>query len=222
MCRTCPGPNGPNSAFEDPGAQALADALRSSFGVVKVLMGLLVVVFLLSGFFKVDPQEKAVILRFGRPVNNARLLESGAHWAFPPPIDEVVRIPIGQVQSVKSSIGWFPVDSLGQPIEAEPIPGQGLKPVRDGYLLTGDGNIIHLEATLRYRIAEPGLRYLLDFVNASNLVMNAFNNALIYAAARYNVDGILTRDQAGFREAAQARLEELIRTAEPGDCGGSN
>jgi membrane protease subunit HflK len=40
--------------------------------------------------------------------------------------------------------------------------------------------------------------------------VNAFNNALIYAAARFTVDDILTRDQAGFREAARARLEELI------------
>lgn len=196
--------------FEDAGAQALSDALRSSFAIVKVLMAILVVVFLLSGFFTVAPQERAVILRFGRPLDNARLLDPGAHWAFPPPIDEVVRIPIGQVQTVNSSIGWFPVNALGEPLEAEPFPGTGLKPVRDGYLLTGDGNIIHLTATLRYRIAEPGLRYLLDFSNASNLVQNAFNNALIHAAARYNVDDILTRDQAGFREAARRHLEQEI------------
>jgi modulator of FtsH protease HflK len=203
-------PPPPEESFEDAGAQALADALRSSFGVVKVLMGILVLVFLLSGFFKVEPQEKAIILRFGRPINNARLLESGAHWAFPPPIDEVVRIPIGQIQTVNSSVGWFAVNALGQPVDIDPLPGQGLTPVRDGYMLSGDGNIIHLAATLRYRIAEPGLRYLMDFANASNLVRNAFNNALIYAAARYSVDDILTRDQAGFREAARARLEELI------------
>ncbi|HKX61712.1 MAG TPA: protease modulator HflK [Verrucomicrobiae bacterium] len=203
-------PTPPDESFEDAGSQALADALRSSFAIVKVLMGVLVVVFLLSGFFKVEPQEKAVILRFGRPVDNARLLESGAHWAFPPPIDEIVRIPIGQIHTVNSSVGWFPVNALGEPLEAEPLPGQGLAPVRDGYLLSGDGNILHLAATLRYRIAEPGLRYLLDFANASNLVMNAFNNALIYAAARYSVDDILTRDQAGFRETTRARLEELV------------
>lgn len=202
--------------FEDAGAQALSDALRSSFAIVKVLMAILVGVFLLSGFFTVGPQEKAVILRFGRPRDNARLLEPGAHWAFPPPIDEVVRIPVGQVQAINSSIGWFPVNALGQPLEAEPIPGFGLRPVRDGYLLAGDGNIVHVAATLRYRIAEPGLRYLLDFAHASNVVQNAFNNALLHAAARFNVDDILTRDQAGFREAVRARLEDTISRHELG------
>jgi membrane protease subunit HflK len=188
----------------------LSQALQHSFAIVKVLMVILVGVFLFSGFFSVGPQEKAVILRFGRPLNNARLLEPGPHWAFPPPIDEVVRIPIGQVQTINSSIGWFPVNALGEPLEAEPIPGLGLRPVQDGYLLSGDGNIFHLTATLRYRIAEPGLRYLLDFALGSNLVQNAFNNALIHAAAKFNVDDILTRDQAGFREAVRARLEEMI------------
>lgn len=209
------GPSAPET-FEDAGAQALSDALRSSFAIVKVLMAVLVGVFLFSGFFTVGPQEKAVILRFGRPAESARLLEPGAHWAFPPPIDEVVRIPVGQVQTVSSSIGWYPVNGLGEPLEAEPVPGAGLRPVRDGYLLSGDGNIIHLTATLRYRIAEPGLRYLLDFANASNLVQNAFNNALIYAAARFTVDDILTRDQAGFREAVRARLEDMVARHEFG------
>ena len=44
--------------------------------------------------------------------------------------------------------------------------------------LTGDGNIIHLRATLRYRINNP-INYTLNFVNASNLVQNALDSALI-------------------------------------------
>jgi membrane protease subunit HflK len=91
-----------------------------------------------------------------------------------------------------------------------------LQPVRDGYLLTGDGNIIHARATLRYRIAEPGLRYMLGFSNAAEVVQHAFNNALLYAAARYRVDDALTRDQAGFRETARNRLQELAKQLDLG------
>jgi membrane protease subunit HflK len=210
------GSGGEPETFEDAGAQALSEALHSSFAIVKILMSVLVVVFLFSGFFTVDNKERAVILRFGRPVDNARLLGPGAHWAFPPPIDEVVRIPVGEAQAIQSSIGWFPVNRLGEPLDPDPMPGTGLMPVRDGYVLSGDGNILHLQATLRYRIAEPGLRYLLDFAGASNVIQNAFNNALIYAAARFSVDDILTRDQAGFRDAARARLEDMIARHELG------
>ena len=94
---------------EDASSRALAEALGSSFGVVKLAIWVLVIVFLCSGFFTVGPQEKAVILRFGKPVGEGEkaLLSAGLHWAFPKPIDEIVRIPITEIQSVTSTIGWY-------------------------------------------------------------------------------------------------------------------
>jgi len=197
-------------AVEDSGTQALSEALHSSFKIVKVIMLGLVVVFLFSGLFTVGQQERAIVLRFGVPVGggDGKLLGPGLHWAFPPPVDEVVRIPVGQVQHVDSSIGWYATTPAAEAAGTELPPAESLHPVNDGYLLTGDENIIHAKATLRYRIAEPGLRYVLHFANASNVVQNAFNNALLYAAARYKVDEALTRDQAGFRETARLRLEQ--------------
>ena len=202
----------PLEGAEDSGTQALADALKSSFAIIKVVMVGLLVVFLFSGFFKVRQQEKAVVLRFGVPVGGGegRLLGPGAHWAFPPPIDEVIRIPVGEIQAVSSSVGWYATTAASEAAGTEAPPGDSLRPGQDGYLLTGDENIIHLRATLRYRIAEPGLRYMLDFANASNVVQSAFNNALLFASARYKVDDALTRDQAGFREAARNRFEQLV------------
>ena len=56
-------------------------------------MVLMVLAFFGSGFFTVGPQEKAVILRFGKPVGEGQkaLLRPGLHWSFPYPIDEVVQ-----------------------------------------------------------------------------------------------------------------------------------
>ena len=69
----------------DAGSQALAEALRSSFAIVKVVMVALGAVFVFSGFFTVGPQEKAIILRFGKPLGEGdrALLGACAHWAFP-------------------------------------------------------------------------------------------------------------------------------------------
>jgi regulator of protease activity HflC (stomatin/prohibitin superfamily) len=153
-----------------------------------------------------------MVLRFGVPVGggDGKLLGPGPHWAFPPPIDEVVRIPVGQVQAIGSSIGWYATTAAAEAAGTESPPGDALRPGTEGYLLTGDENIIHLRATLRYRIAEPGLRYVLDFANASNVVQGAFNNALLFAAARYKVDDALTRDHAGLRDVARPRFEQLV------------
>jgi len=47
-----------------------------------------------------------------------------------------------------------------------------------------------------------------SFVNASNAVQNALDNALLFAASRFKVDDILTRDIAGFQEAVRRRATQ--------------
>src|SRR4051812_26402286 len=91
----------------DSGSQALEEALRSSFVIVKAIMVILVAVFFIKGMVQVGPQEKAIILRFGKPVGVAQeqLLGPGLHWSLPYPIDEVVKIPVGQIQTVTSTAG---------------------------------------------------------------------------------------------------------------------
>src|SRR4051794_41378681 len=93
----------------DAGSQALSEALRSSFAIVKVVMVILVAVFLASGFFQVGPSHRAILLRFGKPVGQgeAALLGPGLHWSYPYPIDEIKLVPISSIQQAKSSVGWY-------------------------------------------------------------------------------------------------------------------
>lgn len=204
----------PHTAPETPvdaGSQALAEALRSSFVIVKFVMAILVVVFLASGFFQVGPQEQAIVLRFGKPVGEGKnaLLGPGLHWSFPYPIDEYVKIPLTEIQQVKSTVGWYATSDVQEAAGTEPPPGPSLNPAADGYALTADGNIIHTRATLFYRIEDP-VRYVFSFVSSSNLVQNALNKALIETAAQFKVDDILTAEVIRFRDAVTQRTSELV------------
>jgi membrane protease subunit HflK len=202
-----PEPSATPMAQEDAGSQALTEALRSSFAIVKFVMVALVVVFLGSGFFQVGTQEKAVILRFGKTVGQEQeaLLGPGLHWSFPYPIDEVVKIPITEIQKISSTVGWF-AETPEQELSGNlPPPGPSLIPGVDGYVITADRNIIHTRATLYYQVDDP-IRYVFGFTSASNTIQNALNNALLDTAAQFKVDDVLYSDAAGFSEAVQQRV----------------
>jgi len=202
---------------EDAGSQALAEALRSSFGIIKFVMVALVAVFFVRGFFTVGPQERAIILRLGKPVGEGEkaLLGPGLHWTFPYPIDDYTKVPITEIQRVNSTIGWYATTPEQELAGTEPPPGNSFRPGVDGYVLTADGNIVHTRAALYYRISDP-IGFVFDFASATNTIQHALDNALIYAAARFKVDDILTRDIAGFRDAVRRRASDLVEAQKVG------
>lgn len=201
----------PEAPMEDASTQALSDALKSSFVVVRVVLVGLIVLFFASGIFTVGPQEIAIKLLFGAPtgVGEAALLKPGLHWSFPYPINEIVKIPKGQVHTVVSSVGWFPITREQEIAGQEPPAGPSLNPAVDGYTLTADGNIMHVKATLRYYINEP-VRYQFEFAAVSNLVQNALNNALHHASIQFTVDKATRQDIAGFKEKLMNRVQQLV------------
>jgi membrane protease subunit HflK len=212
-----PEPVPPPETPVDAGSQALAEALRSSFAIVKFVMILLVLLFLASGFFTVGPQERAIVLRFGKAQGEGEkaLLLPGLHWSFPYPIDEHIKVSIGGLQQVTSTVGWYAMTPEQILAGVEPPAGATLNPIADGYALTADVNIIHTRATLTYRITDP-IRYVFSFVNASNAVQNALDNALLSAASRFKVDDVLTRDIAAYQEAVRRRAMHLVEKQDLG------
>lgn len=201
----------PPQTTEDAGSVALADALRSSFLIVRVLLAALLVYFLFSNVHTVGSQERAIILRFGEPVRRGGQVELGPGlvWAFPYPIDEVVRITVTQLQTARSTVGWFAVTPEQEAENIVPPPGPSLNPAAEGYTITGDGNIIHARAIVRYQITEP-LKFFLTHTNGAAVMTNIVDNAITFAAAQYSADDALRRDVAGFKEKVLKRVDDLI------------
>ncbi|HUD84644.1 MAG TPA: protease modulator HflK [Candidatus Saccharimonadales bacterium] len=196
---------------EDPGSQALAEALRSSFVIVKIIMVVLVLLFLGSGFFKVDPQYKAIVSRLGKPVGEGEkaLLGPGLHWAFPRPIDQVEFIPFTSLQTADSSVGWYQTPEERTRGVVPSAGGRSLNPATTSYALTADSNIIQVVATARYRITDP-ISFHFDFTNGAVFITNDLNNALLVACSQMPIDDILTSNRTGFRERVQDRVRDLV------------
>ncbi len=79
-------------------AHAILAALRSSIRILRWGMLILVLIYLCSGITVIGPNERGLVLRFGRALPKSA--PPGLLLAFPPPIDEVVMLPAKSVQEV--------------------------------------------------------------------------------------------------------------------------
>lgn len=149
------------------GQKSLADALRISFAILKLIMLAVIVLFLASGFFSVEPNEQALVLFFGEVQGQGadRIKEPGYHWTWPEPLSEVIRIPVKEVQSLPINSFWFFETEAERLAGGKKYAAGGLNPIRDGYCLTrnepltelkgSDYNIVHSKWTVTYSINSP-------------------------------------------------------------------
>jgi membrane protease subunit HflK len=90
----------------------------------------------------------------------------------------------------------------------EPPPQTSLDPATISYALTSDTNIIHVLATVRYRITDP-IKFTFNFADAAMFVTNDLNNALLFTTSHFTVDDALTGQPAAFKEAVETRMRDL-------------
>ena len=117
------------------GQDRVRTMLPGGFGGKGVLLAGLVAVVLwgLSGFFTVAPEEQGVVLRFGEYV---RATQPGLRYHIPYPIEKVIKVPVLTVRRVE--VG----DSGGRPVNDESL------------MLTGDENIIDISFVVQWQVGD--------------------------------------------------------------------
>ncbi len=144
----------------DAANQSLADALRSSFSILKVIMLVLVGLYLISNVRSVGGHEEALVLRLGKLQPKVR--DAGLVKALPIPIDEIVRLPTRKSNEmlVESQSFQRREDEIGKALSfISRGEHQGLNPSEDGALLTADSGLVHAKWKVTYKIAN-----VVDFV----------------------------------------------------------
>lgn len=136
----------------DAANQSLADALRSSFRILKGIMFLLVVLYLFSNVRRIDSHEQALLLRMGSL--QPKTLESGLVWALPYPIDEIIPLPTRKTNElrVKSHTFLRRPDEEGKALSMIMRGSEGLHPGLDGALVTADAGLVHVQWKVSYKI----------------------------------------------------------------------
>lgn len=196
----------------DAASQSLADALRATFRILKAVMVLLVIAFLFSGLIRVDENEEAIILRFGRRTAGVR--HPGLSLAWPFPIDETIRLPVNELKTLR-------LEDIHWPSSAR--TPRGLDPVKDGALLTGDRGLVHVKWTLTYKI-----KSIEDFVNTladsgvgqeeriESLLANLLKHAAVLEAAGMTAIDIYPRNPEALAKGVRRRLTASLEAIESG------
>lgn len=226
----------------DPANQSLREALRLSYRVLQVVIVVLLVVFVFSGFQQVDTQETGVMLRFGRIVG-----EEGREALEPGPQFNVLPYPAGEFVLFQGSgrtadlRNWFwpsygRADNYDAAVEAAAanemlMPGPDARGRGDGYVLTRGGDIAHIQLRGRYEIDDPvafvqRVRDRHDgpdtdgVLHADRLVRLAMQRAVVHVAARSDLATFADfeeQEQVDVRRLAQRMLDGVdsgIRVAE--------
>ena len=200
----------------DPAQQSLAEALKVSFGILKVAMFALLLAYCLSGTFSVGSNEVALRLRFGDYVGapGQRVLERGTYLAAPFPIEQVIKVDTRPTTIDLNREFWFEITGGGDSKESfRSGQARPLNPIKDGSLLTGDFNIAHARWSLTYRVADPE-----DYITnvgrpdlGEQIVRCAVQQGIVQAIAQLPAEdflkGVVNRELAiGI---AQRRLDEM-------------
>ncbi|MGA7485967.1 MAG: FtsH protease activity modulator HflK [Xanthobacteraceae bacterium] len=150
-----------------------------------------------SGFFRVEPDELGVVLRFGKAV---RQVQPGLNYHLPYPIETVLTPKALRVNKI--DIGMRVVEDLRRGSTIRDVPEESL-------MLTGDENIVDVDFSVLWKIKPNGVEaYLFNIQQPEGTVKAVAESAMREIIGRSNLQPILT----GARQNIEASVQELMQS----------
>jgi len=149
-----------------------------------------------SGFFRVEPDELGVVLRFGKQV---REVQPGLNYHLPYPIETVLTPKALRVNKI--DIGMRIVDDLRRGSTVRDVPEESL-------MLTGDENIVDVDFSVLWKVKPTGVgEYLFNIQNPEGTVKAVAESAMREVIGRSEIQPILT----GARQTIETAVQDLMQ-----------
>lgn len=168
-----------------------------------LIVGLLIGVWLFTGFYQVKPGEQGVKMRFGEWVNQDALDPPGLHWHLPYPIETVETPQVDIVRQI--TVGFQRRDGVGGKIDR---PEESL-------MLTGDQNIIDIDFTVQWRIENAG-QFLFNIRDPEATIKLAAESAMREVIGRTDIQPALSTEKENLAAKTRETLQRILNDYQSG------
>jgi membrane protease subunit HflK len=162
-------------------------------------LGVVLLAWLSTSLYRVQPDEKGLVLRFGQWVATT---DPGLHAHLPYAIETVLLPKVTQVNQIQIGVG----PSVGA---ADAQSGRG------GQMLTGDENIVEADGAVFWKIRDPG-QFLFKVENPELAVRTAAEGALRDVISRTPIQAAMSTSRQQIADETRALLQKLLDDEQAG------
>jgi membrane protease subunit HflK len=159
-------------------------------GGISLLLGLIAVVWLASGFYIVDASQRGIVLQFG---SYKEATEPGLRWRLPYPIQSHELVNLTGVRTLE--IGYR--------------GSERNKVLKEALMLTDDENIVNIQFAVQYILKDP-VEYLFNNRHPDEAVMGAAETAVREIVGKSKMDFVLYEGREQIATEAAKLMQDIL------------
>ncbi len=159
-------------------------------GGIGLLIALVIVVWMASGFYIVDQSQRGIVLQFGKYKETT---DPGLRWHFPYPIQSHELVNLSGVRTVE--IGYR--------------GSERNKVLKEALMLTDDENIVNIQFAVQYILKDP-VDYLFNNRHPDEAVIGAAETAVREIVGKSRMDFVLYEGREQIAAQAAQLMQEIL------------
>ena len=170
--------------------------LRGSRGLILLLL-VAIGIWLLTGFYRVEPDEQGVVLRWGEWTKTT---QPGLNYHLPWPFETVIRPKVTKIN--RAEIGYRTLVDSQRGAFTRPVPDESL-------MLTGDENIIDVKFTVFWRIRDAG-QFLFNIQAPERTVKDAAESAMREVIGKSRLQSALAEERLLLAQQTHELTQQIL------------
>lgn len=163
-------------------------------GVYKLIIGIILFLWLISGFYQVQPSEQGLVLRLGKYVETT---DAGLHYHLPYPFEKVYIVDVSKERSINLGVN----ENSFREVSSNELT--------ESHMLTGDENIVDINLTVVWNIKDAK-DYLFKTRTPDSTVKVAAQSVLREIIGQSKMEDVITGDRNKIENDTKKELQALL------------